>query len=186
MVKFALWAEDNARIRGIQDAGAGWHRHLWEGLQIRFLIGYHTQNALGDYAYPAAGDRPHAIKGLKQSPFVQITDPRGAQTIIQDCYNANPDSTKAALNFLNTLPWQGRKLAVLGSMLELGAKSREAHRELGSHVHNLKLDAVFLFGEEMEAAYHWLQEHNGPGNFFWTTDFNRLLTTVRISGKKAI
>ena len=162
----------------------------WEGLQISFpLIGYHNlQNALGAITLARQlGIDKQAIKaGLEQvNPlFGRSQIIRGEQTIIQDCYNANPDSAKAVLNFLNTLPWKGRKLVVLGSMLELGGKSREAHRELGSHVGTLKFDGVFFFGEEMEAAYHWLQEYNPAGNYFWTADFDDLLAAV-LDYKKA-
>jgi UDP-N-acetylmuramoyl-tripeptide--D-alanyl-D-alanine ligase len=53
----------------------------------------------------------------------------GEVTVIEDCYNANPDSMRAALAVLNSFP--RRKVALLGDMLELGDYSAKAHRELG-------------------------------------------------------
>ena len=53
-------------------------------------------------------------------------------TIIDDTYNANPESTKAALDFLHNFKDQGRKIAVLGDMLELGSLEKEAHTEIAA------------------------------------------------------
>ena len=51
--------------------------------------------------------------------------------LIEDCYNANPDSMRAALEALVMLGKTGRRVAVLGDMLELGTISADAHREVG-------------------------------------------------------
>jgi len=156
----------------------------WEGLRILFpLIGYHNlQNALAGItiAQELGMDKEQIKNGLEQVRplFGRSQIIKGEQMLIQDCYNANPDSMKVVLNFINTLPWQGRKLAVLGSMRELGTKTREAHREIGMLICSLKLDFVFLFGAEMESAYQWLTEHNKAGNYSWTTDMDELITGV--------
>jgi UDP-N-acetylmuramoyl-tripeptide--D-alanyl-D-alanine ligase len=55
----------------------------------------------------------------------------GEWRILDDTYNAAPDSMVAALDLLATLP--GRRIAVLGEMLELGDAAREAHRAVGAH-----------------------------------------------------
>jgi UDP-N-acetylmuramoyl-tripeptide--D-alanyl-D-alanine ligase len=55
----------------------------------------------------------------------------GRWTILDDTYNAAPDSMIAALDLLATLP--GRHVAVLGEMLELGPESAAAHRRVGAH-----------------------------------------------------
>ena len=55
----------------------------------------------------------------------------GGVTVIDDSYNASPDSMKSGLGVLASLPCAGRKLAVLGDMLELGDRSEEAHEATG-------------------------------------------------------
>jgi UDP-N-acetylmuramoyl-tripeptide--D-alanyl-D-alanine ligase len=55
----------------------------------------------------------------------------GPWLVLDDSYNAAPDSMAAALDLLATLP--GRKVAVLGEMLELGEGSAAAHRAVGEH-----------------------------------------------------
>ncbi|MBS5703111.1 MAG: UDP-N-acetylmuramoyl-tripeptide--D-alanyl-D-alanine ligase [Butyricicoccus pullicaecorum] len=64
-------------------------------------------------------------------------------TIYEDCYNASPDSMKAALKVLGSQ--KGRRLAALGSMLELGEHAVEGHREAGLAAAEYA-DAVYLYG----------------------------------------
>lgn len=52
-------------------------------------------------------------------------------TLIDDCYNASPDSMKAALDTLCSIPGEGRRIAILGDMFELGDMEEEGHREVG-------------------------------------------------------
>ena len=70
-------------------------------------------------------------------------------TFILDCYNANPDSMRASLSMLRKMPTAGRKIALLGDMLEIGEKTEEAHRELGRFAGEF-LDALFTVGENAE------------------------------------
>ncbi|MCX6640483.1 MAG: UDP-N-acetylmuramoyl-tripeptide--D-alanyl-D-alanine ligase [bacterium] len=70
-------------------------------------------------------------------------------TLIDDCYNANPASTAAALDFLSSLSVPGRKLVVLGDHLELGKASAELHRSIGRMVVDRHLDGAFMVGRKM-------------------------------------
>ena len=69
-------------------------------------------------------------------------------TIINDCYNASPDSMKSSLDVLNTYT-EGRKVAILGDMYELGTKSSEAHTEIGAYA-GTKSDLLVAVGENIE------------------------------------
>ncbi len=71
----------------------------------------------------------------------------GGITVIEDCYNASPDSQKAGLNSLCKIA-KGRKIAVLGDMLELGDYSETAHRSVGEYVAECKVDMLYTFGEQ--------------------------------------
>jgi UDP-N-acetylmuramoyl-tripeptide--D-alanyl-D-alanine ligase len=66
---------------------------------------------------------------------------------INDAYNANPLSMRAALTTFAKQPCKGRRFAVLGTMRELGAQSETEHRELGRFVDTLNLDRVITVGE---------------------------------------
>ena len=72
--------------------------------------------------------------------------------MIRDCYNANPESAAEAVAFCDELEWPGRRIYVIGSMLELGGLSPEAHRVLGRILAASRADMVFLFGAETAAA----------------------------------
>jgi UDP-N-acetylmuramoyl-tripeptide--D-alanyl-D-alanine ligase len=81
--------------------------------------------------------------------------PSGA-VVINDCYNANPLSMRAALDDLATHSPEGRRIAVLGDMLELGPGEAQAHRELGDYAAHAGLDALIAVGPlsaEMASAF---------------------------------
>ena len=75
----------------------------------------------------------------------QITDVNGV-TIIDDSYNASPDSMKAGIDVLCDYNNNGRKIAVLADMLELGDKSADYHKEVGGYMAEKKIDELILFG----------------------------------------
>ena len=67
--------------------------------------------------------------------------------VLDDAYNANADSTIAALETLCDLPLQGRRVAVLGDMNELGAHSEAAHAEVGRRAAELGIGQLFAVGK---------------------------------------
>jgi len=87
--------------------------------------------------------------GLASTPLtkarLQIREIDGIQ-FIDDSYNANPDSMKAALRTLVELDADGRRIAVLGEMGELGAESESGHREVGEAAAALRIDELIAVG----------------------------------------
>ena len=67
--------------------------------------------------------------------------------VVSDCYNANPSSTKMALQTIGALSNTNRKIAILGDMLELGEKSEELHREIGEMVPQMHFDMLISVGK---------------------------------------
>jgi len=67
-------------------------------------------------------------------------------TILDDSYNANPHSMKAAIDTLKT--FSGEKIAVLGSMAELGTNSIELHQEIGKYASQARLDKLYTIGKD--------------------------------------
>ena len=72
--------------------------------------------------------------------------------ILNDTYNANPTSLQEALKVLKTFQKGGRKIVVLGDMLELGKKSKEEHRMIGEWIVDYHVDMFFSYGPEMKSA----------------------------------
>jgi len=76
---------------------------------------------------------------------LQIWEAHGVW-VLDDCYNANADSMLAALQTLRDLPVQGRRIAVLGDMAELGSQSAAAHIEIGRHAAELAVNCLVTVG----------------------------------------
>ena len=72
-------------------------------------------------------------------------------TLIDDCYNANPDSMKAALDLLGLA--KGRKVAVLGDMFELGKEERQLHAQVGKYAAQKGIDCLLCAGGLSQSMY---------------------------------
>jgi UDP-N-acetylmuramoyl-tripeptide--D-alanyl-D-alanine ligase len=87
--------------------------------------------------------------GLIAAPLakarLQIKEISGVE-FIDDSYNANPDSMKAALRTLAELPADGKRIAVLGEMKELGSQSEQGHREVGETTAAFGIDQLVAIG----------------------------------------
>jgi UDP-N-acetylmuramoyl-tripeptide--D-alanyl-D-alanine ligase len=83
----------------------------------------------------------------------------GGVTIINDAYNANPNSMRAALETLSALTPKTRRVAVLGDMLELGETSEQCHREIGELAGSCGLGVLACVGEN---AKHIARAAAGP------------------------
>jgi UDP-N-acetylmuramoyl-tripeptide--D-alanyl-D-alanine ligase len=97
---------------------------------------------------------------------------RSSVTVIQDCYNANPESMSAALSLLAASPVQGKRVAILGAMKELGDQAGPAHSECARRALSLEIDEVMLVGDEFEQAASELDADNV--SFFGYSEWERL------------
>ncbi|HAI21814.1 MAG TPA: UDP-N-acetylmuramoyl-tripeptide--D-alanyl-D-alanine ligase [Clostridiales bacterium UBA8153] len=116
--------------------------------------------------------------------------------IINDAYNANPQSMVAALSLLKELA-RSRAVAVLGGMLELGEYSGEAHREVGRAVAAMGVDLLITVGTlgtgiAVEAAAHGLPPHairecrDNAGAIRALTDELQVRDTVLVKGSRGL
>ena len=97
----------------------------------------------------------HPLKGRGQVLSLPCSD--GAFTLIDDSYNANPDSVRAGIRVLAVTDGK-RKIAVLGDMLELGENALEIHKDLADDLIENKIDLVFAVGENCGAMFDVLPE----------------------------
>ena len=90
-------------------------------------------------------------KFVVERRFEQLPLKAGKGVVIDDCYNASPESMKAALLALQKLETRAQKFAILGDMLELGVNSPFWHRQLGRFLRKVPtLKKVYLVGNLVE------------------------------------
>lgn len=133
------------------------------GEEVGFKLGlagkHNAINALGAIAVMSA--LGYSFKSYRDA-FSKITPVKGRGVVhdlslngkrfklIDDCYNANPLSMKASIEAFSNLDCtEGRKIMVLGDMLELGEKSKHYHDELLDSINSSEVDKVYLVGNAM-------------------------------------
>lgn len=112
------------------------------------LMAYTAATRLGLSAPTAA----EALKNFKNTGMRQNIVKKQDVTVIEDCYNASPDSMRAALSTLRDMDVPGKRIAVLGDMLELGSVSEDAHKELADLCANAGVDLLLTVGQRAAAA----------------------------------
>ncbi len=96
---------------------------------------------------------------------------------IDDSYNSNPLSLKSSL--FNLSLYTGRKIAVIGDMLELGDDEERYHREIGVYINSINLDGLFLFGDRAR----WIGDEVSR-DYFWTDNMEELIEGLKRFVKK--
>ncbi|HSG07857.1 MAG TPA: UDP-N-acetylmuramoyl-tripeptide--D-alanyl-D-alanine ligase [Longimicrobiales bacterium] len=160
-VRVAGWsqrADEGLRPEGVEVDAWGVHRFRWKGqtvtlgvpgrhavvnamlaLAVSELLGVGARDAVRGLSSVAAGSMRAEIRRV------------GDLTVVVDCYNANPPSVRAALDLL-VQHAASRRVAVLGTMLELGDAALGLHREVLRDALSRGLDLVVATGAFAEAA----------------------------------
>lgn len=107
-------------------------------LMVGFTLGISVEVAAPELAkFNLTKNRTEWLAGMNNS------------MILNDAYNANPTAMKAVLDNFSELENAGKKIVVLGDMLELGVQSSELHASVAQHISPQLVEEVFLFGTEM-------------------------------------
>ncbi len=162
--------------------------------EFRFPFGeaHNLTNALAAVAIGVALDASVA-EMARRAPEVVFSRLRGELIelpddilIVNDCYNANPISLRAALDHLHAMDVAGRRLAVLGDMAELGPDAALYHRELGAHARDLGVGPIVGVGE---LARDYAPDHWAPDADAAVPVLERLLEpgdAVLVKGSRAV
>ena len=135
-------------------------------LELPFGELHNLENTLCAIAIGLALDVPLAAMAARAPGITfsrlrgELIELAGGITLVNDCYNANPVSMRAALDHLAALRGSGRRLAVLGEMLELGPGADAFHREVGAHARGLGIGPIVGVGELARgyAADEWVAD----------------------------
>ena len=140
-------------------------RHLLSDVMGAIQVGLALGATRKDIAEGLEGFRPLAGRSYVHKSGV---------TIIDDSYNASPDSTSSILGYLNALAWKGEKKVVLGPMKELGRESLKAHALVARQLYASPMASTYLYGQEMKGAYDLLRRSGYSSSLFYTDDFGEL------------
>jgi UDP-N-acetylmuramoyl-tripeptide--D-alanyl-D-alanine ligase len=151
--------EKSSQFRGeglvLDREGCGHFSLQNQSFVLRIPGRHNVYNALAAAAVGVALDIPLSDAAQALTEFrptrlrSQIVERDGIR-VYNDAYNANPASMQAALQSLTEIEVSGRRVAVLGDMLELGDGSREAHFELGRHAQLCGIEELVAVGEFAE------------------------------------
>lgn len=157
-----------------------------DGVPVRVgLAGRHqARNALAALAAGGFGGVPlreaaGALAGVRVGQRLEVIPARGGYTVVDDSYNASPESMMAAFELVRERPRSGRLLAVLGEMRELGQAATAAHKLIGrrarevfdeiaivdaGHGRLLAQAAGAVLVADKPAVVQWARDHARPGD----------------------
>ncbi len=163
-------ADPEYRARDVVVEGDGTCRFQWKDLRVRMQVpGWAgVKNAAlalatADRLGVEARDAVAAVEGVEAPALRGERRSIGGLTVLLDCYNANPPSVRAALTLLAHLPNADGRVAVLGSMLELGEGAAEWHRVILQEALRLPFTLVVLVGDEFRAAWEDMEDEVAVG-----------------------
>jgi len=114
------------------------------------------------------------VKG--RSRALSVATPAGALTLVDDTYNANPDSVRAAIDVLAALP--APRTLVLGDMGEVGDQGQAFHEEVLAHALHSGMSKIFCTGSLMRLALPAMEKVSPPGVLVYGPSVEALLPAV--------
>ena len=119
--------------------------------------------AVGNLAGLSTQEIQRGITGFTPTKMRMDITKHGGLTIINDAYNASPDSMKAALDILAGS--KGRKVCILGDMFELGSYAAPVHIEIANYAYHKNIDQIILVGENFKPGYDAIKKQY-PARYF--------------------
>lgn len=126
-------------------------------------------------------DPNDAVAGLaayKPTGMRQEIKEAGGVTFIEDCYNASPDSMKAAFNVMKTVK-KGRSIAVLADMLELGDEAPKAHRDVGEAAAQSGVNVLLCYGDYAKDMCEGFNSVKNGGESCYFEDKQSLISALK-------
>lgn len=156
--KVVLYGQDTDSVKYIADLGLEGTKFSVGGIEtVLSLPGkYNYKNALGAIALAQVLDltAEEISKGISslEPMFGRSQVLKGKFTVVQDCYNANPDSMEKSVEFFSSVESDHKKILVLGDMLELGDEASSAHEKILSMALASKPHLICLVGKNICGA----------------------------------
>lgn len=119
------------------------------------------------------------LSGLKLTGMrIEVIQAASGLVLLNDAYNASPTSMRAAIDVLQSMKCSGRRIAVLGDMLELGPEELQFHRQIGSYLDPELTDDVFTFGPLSAQLAAAASERFEAGHIYAFTDKEALINAL--------
>lgn len=122
------------------------------------------------------GEIREGLAAFELSPMrLEMHTTQTGVTLINDAYSSDPPSARAALATLRHYAGEGRRVAILGDMLDLGGRSRVEHRALGAVVARGGVDVLVCYGERAREIGRSARDHGlDAGHIFYASDLEEL------------
>ncbi|GMQ65061.1 UDP-N-acetylmuramoyl-tripeptide--D-alanyl-D-alanine ligase [Vallitalea sp. AN17-2] len=127
-------------------------KHMLYNILPGIIIGNHLNMTVTEIEQGACNYKPYK---MRMDKIILDND----IVVINDAYNASVDSMKSALETLTNLDTNGRKVAILGDMYEMGERSRDAHSKIGEEAAKKNIDLLICVGKDAKYIFDGAANH---------------------------